>query len=239
VLLALACLLLRAYPRRLRIGLALAVVALGWLAMGFHDNGWPWPYKLLYEHAPGWESSRTPGRINTLTSLALALLAAGGAGALLARLRRWRAPAACVLVALILVEGAGFEGFDGPAHPTVPQAPLAFGSLPDPQLHLPISRVGNRRYVLWSTDGFPRMVNGRASFGPRQTSAIAYAVRNFPDAASVAYLRRLGVRTVVLHPRFAPGTSWARAAARPVAGLGLSRERRGPAIVYRLAPAAG
>src|SRR3954453_16940042 len=80
VALALACLLVRGYPRALRIGLLVAVVVLGWLAMGFHDDGWPWPYKLLYEHAPGWESSRTPGRLNTLTSLALALLAAGAPG---------------------------------------------------------------------------------------------------------------------------------------------------------------
>jgi hypothetical protein len=236
VLLALACLVLRAYPRGLRIGLAIAVVLCGWLAMGFHDDGFLWPYKLLYEHAPGWESSRTPGRLNTLTSLALALLAAGGATALLARARRWRTPIAVAFVAVILVEGAGFEGLDGPAHPTVPKAPLAFGSLADPQLHLPMSRVGNRRYVLWSTDGFPRMVNGRASFGPRRTSEIAYAVRDFPDRASVDYLRRLGVRTVVLYPRFAPGTSWARAKDKGVAGLGLSRERRGAAVVYRLAP---
>ncbi len=234
--LAVLCLVLRGYSRRLRIGLALGTLLCAWLAMGFPGDGFIWPYKLLYEHAPGWESSRTPGRLNTLTSLGLALLAAGGATVLLARLRRprMRTLAAVAFVAVILIEGAGFEGLDGPAHPTVPKAPIAFGSLPDPQLHLPLSRVGNRRYVLWSTDGFPRIANGRASFGPTLTSEIAYAVRDFPDRASVAYLRRLGVRTVVLHPEFAAGTSWAGAAAKPVAGLGLSRERRGSVLVYRL-----
>jgi hypothetical protein len=218
------------------MGLALVTLLCAWLEMGFPGDGFIWPYKLLYEHAPGWESSRTPGRLNTLTSLGLALLAAGGATVLLARLRRprLRTLAAVAFVAVILIEGAGFEGLDGPAHPTVPKAPIAFGSLPDPQLHLPLSRVGNRRYVLWSTDGFPRIANGRASFGPTLTSEIAYAVRDFPDRASVAYLRRLGVRTVVLHPEFAAGTSWAGAAAKPVAGLGLSRERRGSVLVYRL-----
>src|SRR4051812_3703703 len=95
VLLALACLALRGYRRALRIGLAAAVLVLGWLALGFHDDGFLWPYKLLYEHAPGFESSRTPGRLNTLTSLALALLAAGGAPpppAAGGRARRPRAP---------------------------------------------------------------------------------------------------------------------------------------------------
>src|SRR4051812_7625558 len=104
VLLGIACLALRGYSRGLRIGLLVAVLVCGWLAMGFHDDGWPWPYRLLYEHAPGWESSRTPGRINTLTSLALALLAAGGAGALLSRVRRPRARSALAVafVAVIL-----------------------------------------------------------------------------------------------------------------------------------------
>src|SRR3954453_3318702 len=90
VLLAIACVALRGYSRRLRVGLGLGTLLCAWLAMGFPGDGFLWPYKLLYEHAPGWESSRTPGRINTLTSLGLALLAAGGATILLARVRRPR-----------------------------------------------------------------------------------------------------------------------------------------------------
>ena len=233
--LALACLALGGYPRRLRIGLALAVLLLAWLALGFHDDGWPWPYELLYDHAPGFESSRTPGRINTLTSLALALLAAGGAAALLARVRRRRV-ATLLTVAMVGIVMLEYADLHGPAHPTVPKQPAGAAGLPDPQLHLPMSRVGNRRYVLWSTNGFPRMVNGRASFDPALTSRIAYRVRNFPDRASVATLRELGVRIVVLHPEFAPGTSWEDAERKPVAGLGLDRERRGSVVVYRLVP---
>ena len=235
VALALVCLALGGLGKRLRIGLAVAVLLLAWLALGFHDDGFPWPYKLLYDYAPGFESSRTPGRINTLTSLALALLAAGGAGALLTRVRRRRLTGAlaAALVALVLLEYADLRG---PAHPTVPEQPPGARGLPGPQLHLPMSRVGNRRYMLWSTAGFPRMVNGRASFDPSLTSRIAYGVRNFPDRASVALLREIGVRTVVVHPNLAPGTSWEGAAQSPVAGLGLDRERRGAVVVYRLAP---
>jgi hypothetical protein len=239
VLLAVACLALRFYPRRLRVGLALGALLCAWLALGFHPGSFPWPYELLYEHAPGWESSRTPGRINTLTSLGLALLAAGGAAALLTRVRRprLRVALAVAMVAVVLVEGAGFEGLEGPAHPTVPAAPVAFGDLAEPQLHLPISRVGNRRYMLWSTDGFPRMVNGRASFIPMASTEIANAVAGFPDAPSVARLRELGVRTVVVHPSLAPGTSWEGAERKPISGLGLRRERRGAVVVYSVPPA--
>jgi hypothetical protein len=97
-----------------------------------------------------------------------------------------------------------------------------------------MSRGGNRRYVLWSTAGFPRIVNGRASFQPLATTAIADAVAGFPDARSVARLRALGVRTVVLHPGLARGTSWAGAETKPIAGLGLTRQRRGDLFVYAL-----
>jgi hypothetical protein len=99
-----------------------------------------------------------------------------------------------------------------------------------------MSREGNRRYALWSTDGFPAIVNGRASFQPALTTAIAGDVAGFPDRLSVARLRALGVRTVVLHPDLAAGTSWATADRKPISGLGLLRERRGDVVVFHLSP---
>lgn len=239
VLLAIACFVLRGYSRRLRIGLGVAVVALAWLALGFHAGSFPWPYEWVYHWLPGWQSSRTPGRLNTLTSLGLALLAAGGATCLAARVRRrrLRAAVAGALVLVVLVEGAGFSfegGLAGPAHPTVPAEPAGQRGLPAPQLHLPMSREGNRRYALWSSAGFPRIVNGRASFQPALTTSIAESVARFPDARSVARLRELGVRTVVLHPGLAAGTSWEGAETAPFSGLGLVRERRGDVVVFRL-----
>ncbi len=43
-----------------------------------------------------------------------------------------------------------------------------------------------------------------------------------------------GVRTVVIHADQAPGSAWAAWATRPIAGLGLRRERRGPLVIYHL-----
>jgi hypothetical protein len=239
IVLALVCLVCGVYSRRLRWGLAAGVLLCAWLALGFHPGSFPWPYELVYHHLPGWQSSRTPSRLNTLTSLGLALLAAGGATCLTARIGRprLRTAAGAALVAVVLIEGAGFSfdgGVHGPAHPTVPAEPAGQRGLPDPQLHLPVSREGNRRYVLWSTAGFPRMVNGRASFQPSLTTAIANEVVGFPDARSVARLRSLGVRTVVLHPDLERGTAWDGAERKPIAGLGLTRSRRGDVVVYSL-----
>jgi hypothetical protein len=89
----------------------------------------------------------------------------------------------------------------------------------------------NRRYVLWSTDGFPRLVNGRASFIPLQYRTLIRAVAGFPDARSVRYLRRLGVRSVTVHLASARGPL-ARASTRPLRGLGLERQRHGAVVRF-------
>jgi hypothetical protein len=236
VALTIACLARGVYSRRFRWWLFAGVLACAWLALGFHGGSFPWPYELVYHHLPGWESSRTPSRLNTLTSLGLALLAAGGAAWLAARVRRpWLV--GTVLTACVLAEGAGFSfegGVRGPAHPTVPPEPAGQRGLADPQLHLPMSREGNRRYALWSTEGFPRIVNGRASFQPTLTTQIAGGVAGFPDRRSVARLRGLGVRTVILHPNLVAGTVWRAAARKPVSGLPLTRERGGDVVVFHV-----
>src|SRR5881397_4053442 len=88
-------LMIRPPPRSTRLNTLFPYTTLfrsvcAWLALGFHAGSFPWPYELVYHHLPGWDSSRTPSRLNTLTSLGLALLAAGGAAWLAARVRRAR-----------------------------------------------------------------------------------------------------------------------------------------------------
>ena len=226
-----------ALPRRLRRGLAIGALAFAILSLGFELNAiaWLYPYRWLYELLPGWQGIRVPGRLHTLTTLCLALLAGAGAQALMARTRaRWGARAGAAAVALvcvaILAEGWGFAD-----HPTVPLAPAGQRAAPQPALHLPADAFDNRRYVLWSTDGFPRLVNGRGSFIPRQFDELMRVTRRFPDARSVAYLRRLGVRSVTVHVTRAPrGSALRRASTRPLRGLDLERTRRGGVVLFVL-----
>jgi hypothetical protein len=221
-------------PRRLRRGLAVGVLAFAILSLGFQLNGlsWLYPYRWLYEFLPGWQGIRVPGRLHTLTTLCLALLAGAGAAALAARVRtRWGRPAATAAVGLaclaILAEGWGFAD-----HPTVPPAPAGQRAAPQPALHLPAGAFDNRRYVLWSTDGFPAIVNGRGSFIPRQFEALLRVTANFPDARSVAYLRRLGVRSVTVHlARTARDSALRDASTRSLRGLDLERTRRPGGVV--------
>ena len=248
VLLALAGLGWRGYPRPLRIGLGVGVLVLAVLSLGFQEDGAGrfLPYRLLYELLPGWQGIRVPGRLHTLTTLALALLAAGGAARAAAavhtrRGRRAGAMVAAALVLAVLVEGSGFgidrggEALAGYPHPTVPKAPAGLAGLPAPLLQLPAAPEDNRRYLLWSTDGFPRMLNGRTSFEPSFFQDVLKATACFPDRRSVTRLREIGVRTVVVHtdrPAQRPATPCPPAPS--AAELGLERERRGPLLVYRL-----
>jgi hypothetical protein len=226
----------RAWPRGLRRALLGAAGVFAVLSLGFevHGPGRFLPYRALYELVPGWSGIRVPERLHTFTTLALALLAAAGSARLIARrpsAGRWIVP--LVLLA-VLAEGAGFGPGRWYPHPRAPVPPAGLAGLPDPLLELPASATDSRRYLLWSTDGFPRLVNGRSSITPRRTTRILEAVTGFPDQASVAALRRLEVRTVVLHADRLVGTPWAQWRERPVAGLGIARHLRGRLVVFDL-----
>ena len=243
VALAIAGLWSASYPRGLRIALAAGVVVTSVLALGFQvEDGLLWPYRVVYELLPGWDAIRTPGRLITFSSLGLALLAAGGtelamrasAGRVAAR---WAPAAVAGLLALaIVVEGRGlpFDPFDDLAQPSPPSPPTDVSAISAPQLNLPAERAqDNRRYLLWSTDGFPDMVNGRSSTNPSFTAKTIARARGFPDRRSVAYLRRLGVRSVVLHPR-RTRASVGGGSRKQLARLGVTRRRERGVIVYRI-----
>jgi hypothetical protein len=245
LILAIAGLGSTSVPRWLRWGVGGAVLAVAVLAMGFRSQGaYLWPYRWIYELLPGWDAIRVPGRLVTFVSMGLALLAGAGLERLAAArslrgVAAWRGGAAIagVAVLILLVEGRGlpFDPFDAQAQPRVPDPPASTASVPAPQLHLPAERpADNRRYILWSTDGYPKIVNGRSSLNPELTARIIRRARGFPDRGTVAYLSRLGVRSVVLHTDRAAGTPWRRAAERPVAGLSLARSRSGELVVYEL-----
>lgn len=245
VALAIAGLGSRAYPRWLRRGLGAGVAVVSVLALGFQtEGGLLWPYRVVYEVLPGWQAIRVPGRLVTLPSLGLALLAGAGAHRLASgrTARSWGrwgggGAIAAALVLAIAIEGRGlpFDPFDNQAQPSVPSVPPSTASVPAPQLHLPAERASdNRRYILWSTDGFPEIANGRSSLNPAFTERLIEDVEAFPDRRTVARLSRLGVRSVVLHTNRVHGTPWRGAARRPIAALPVTRTRRGELAIYEL-----
>src|SRR5262249_7871928 len=141
--------------RKLRIGLAVGVVVCAVFSLGLRDVDGPsrylTPYRFLFDFAPGWDGVRTPGRINTLTSLGLALLAGAGICVVMRFLAQRRGPwlahvGAAALVLVILLEGLGPLG-----HPRVPAPPAAIRLEAAPQLQLP---TDDERATYFTTAGF-------------------------------------------------------------------------------------
>jgi hypothetical protein len=240
--LALAGALGSVYSRRLRLGLAAGVLVCAVLSLGLSVEGpeqYLMPYRLLYELAPGWDGVRTPGRINTLTSLGLALLAGAGLCVFLRFVRR-RFASRHAVVALSSVAGVLFvvaillEGLGPLAHPTVPPVPPGQRFATAPLYNVPSGFHADLIYSYWSTEGFPATVNGAGGFDPDAYDHLRKVTQPFPDARSVATLRDLGVRTVVFHPELAPGTAWEDVAERPIGHLPLRRETVDGVVLFRL-----
>jgi hypothetical protein len=236
------------FSRRLRLGLLAGALFVSVLALGFQESqGLIWPYRWVYDFLPGWQAIRAPGRLVTLSSLGLGLLAGMGADRLLRARPLGRPRAAGAVAALLtlalLVEGRGlpFDPLNDRAQPRVPDPPADVSSVAAPQLHLPAARAeGNRRYLRWSTDGFPDILNGRSSLLPGFFDSVVRRVEGFPDRGSVKLLSRLGVASVILHTDRTQGTPWAGAARRSVGRLGISRSRRDDLVIYALrSPSAG
>jgi hypothetical protein len=257
LILAIAGLWSTSLSRRWRIGLGAAAVAFAVLSLGFREGGGLlWPYRVLYEALPGWNGIRTPGRMATFTSLALALLAAAGAEAAIRavgrrswpgtkRVARRSAPStlalqvgiAAVLCLAIVTEGRSvpFDPWDNQAMPDVPPPLASTADIPQPQLHLPaLTAKENRAFQLESTQGFPEMVNGRASTNPAIVLDLVKHMAPFPDAATVKELQEYGVKTVVLHLGLTDGTPQAGAVRKPIDGLPLRRYRLAdrPGLVF-------
>lgn len=242
------------YTRRLRLGLLMGAVTCAVLALGFGLTAGGWPYRLLYDVAPGWNGVRVPGRVFTLATLFFALLAGAGAARLAAAARAWSAglgrgwprPMEALVGALLVVALVG-EGAGHLAHPLVPQPARAELGLPGPILDLPADAASDRIWQFFSTEGFPKIANGNSTFDLPAANDLRGGMSGFPDRASVEKLRWYGIETVVLHLKMPalPGLhggeipeppDLAAAAAKPVAGLGIARRQVGALVIYTIGP---
>jgi hypothetical protein len=236
--LAIAGLLISSFPRRTRwiVGLFAALSAL--LSLGM-EAGWASrPFEFLRSYAPGWEAFRTSGRLSTFTSLGLGLLAAGaveGIARVFRRngrpmVRRLAIPLGVLVFLIALAEGAGRISFG-----EVPVPPEASGiPMPEPQVHLPTNYVVDATHMYWSIGEFPRIVNGSLGLMPQQLSELRDTLRGFPDNASVSQLRRLGVRSVVVHHDLLEREGWPTPPEAPPPHLNLQTFYQDPMTVYLL-----
>ena len=222
-----------------RLGLLAGVIGCTILALGYGMPGGRWIFGILFRYFPGWQGIRTPGRLITFTTLGLALLACFGAEKIRRRIAsrdtaRSSVVASCVvgaLAAAVVVEGAGTI-----AQVKVLESPPGQVGVPGPQFHLPSNEITDRYFMFWSTEGFPLIANGEGAFPPPFREGLRANTVNFPDQASIDYLRSQGIRSVIFHPEFAPGSPWEQVPNRPTDGLPISRTDAGGVVVYQLTP---
>lgn len=239
--LALAGLFVSVWTLRHRLLLFAGVLATMALAMGTRFFGGTFGYLALYESLPGWNGLRTAGRLMLWTTLLLGILAAGAVSAFVTRVTTFSADrvparpgpllrlATLIPLALVLV-----EGLNTTPHPLVPAQPSAMRTESGPMLVLPSNERDDMHVMLWSVTRFQKVVNGGSGFLPVRQEEIRKAVQSFPDPVSVDYLRKKGIKTVIVLRREATGTSWQVALGAPVDGLGIQREETTDAVIFRL-----
>jgi len=246
IALAMVGLVTGVFSRRLRWGLAVGALLAFLFSLGTTLLDGRLTYRLLYDYAPGWSGIRTPGRLHTLTTLALAMLAGAGLQSLAERSKLLRFPrhrvalaTAAVAAVIVLAEGASWQlrapgagVIAGPSHPTVPRAPVGLAEAREPLVHIPPSHLNDFFFMIWSTDRFPRIVNGSTGFDPRKTVAIKDTLETFPDKRSITALRRAAVRTVVFHRSFAQLEP--EVETRPLDRLGVVRRPVGEVVLFEL-----
>jgi hypothetical protein len=159
--------------------------------------------------------------------------------------RSWPRLALALPLALtvgIVGEGAGHLG-----HPVVPQPTRAEIGLPGPRLDLPTYGPADRLWQYFSIDGFYKIPTGNSTFDLLPVDDLRGGMNGFPDRASVEKIRWYGIRTVVLHLKLPklPGKvgyagpeppDAAAAAAKPIAGLGVTARRVGSIVIYSIGP---
>ncbi|WP_305788457.1 hypothetical protein [Symbioplanes lichenis] len=213
------------------------------LALGTTVFDGKWTYLPLFGHFPSSLGLRIPGRLMLWVTLLLAILAAGAVAEFVRRVEQfaasrrfppWPGPwlRLATFVPILLV---AVEGWNATAHPVVPAQPAAMRTVSGPMLVLPTAELSDQTIMLWSTSRFQQVANGSGGFAPARQVELRRAVAGFPDAASIDYLRKLGIGTVLLLRPQAVGTPWERAGDLPVDNFGITRQDLDEnAVIFRL-----
>jgi len=238
---AAAGLLLSIWTLRQRLLLLAGVLVSIFLAMGTATwtSGRP-GYMTLYDVLPGWEALRTSGRLIIWTTLLLGILAAGAVSAFVQQLSELSEPRVTSrphpllrLVSLVPVVLVLVEGLNVTPHPAMPRPPASLATVEAPMLVLP-SDQRDQHVMLWLTQDFQPIVNGSSGFTPLTQQKVRDATKKFPDPVSIDLLRQMGVKTVVVLKDEVQGTDYEGALTTSVDGLGIEREERPDAVIFKL-----
>jgi len=174
-----------------------ATGALG--AMGLNAPLWP---TLTFLAPPLFGGIRVTARFGFVLQIGMGLLAAWGAGKLLALARDGaaRVLASGALLVLVAVDGRQSLPFSfrPESKPSPAETFLARSFTGGPILHLPLTHSAVEARLLYaSTRGFPKIVNGNLSYVPARHRALAARFADGP--LDPALLGQLRIRQQVVH----------------------------------------
>jgi hypothetical protein len=209
-------------------------------------------YDLLYAWVLPYRGLRVPARADVLILLGTAVLAGYGLTRLGARMGRWRAAPA---VLMLVVSLASIEYLSKPVVREVDQRVSSWyamlPTMPDAVVfEWPVTvpwRLGTMvdlKYMYRSTLHWRPLLNGYSGFYPRSYIALLIAMRSFPDSRSIEHLQSMGATVLVVHDPQHGTDEYERALERlardpkvQVIGSGVDAGAR--VAFFRLAPGPG
>ena len=189
-------------------GVGAVVAATGALgAMGLNAPLWP---ALTFLAPPLFGGIRVTARFGFVLQIGMGLLAAWGAGKLLALARDGAARVLAAGALLVLVAADVRQSLPYSFHPESEPSPadafIARSTTGGPILHLPLTHAPAEARLLYaSTRGFPKIVNGNLSYIPAGHLALAARLATGPlDPALLTLLESWPVGVIVLHDHWMP-----------------------------------
>jgi len=231
--------------------LALVPAGLLLLALSFGERfaiggrDWRLPWAGIWD-APGLGSVRVPARFVVFPMLVLALVAATGLAAMLARVRAPKTRLALVAAAVVLVGAESATALQFSRVPDDDASTAVNEELDDREpgtvVELPLrsaedgaawALVEMPRQYLSTIDGNERL-NGYSGFAPPDQGHLANALDTFPSTEALGVLRARDVRYVVLRMSLPVGLAPYEREGIEDAGLGPYSEEQAAAIVDAL-----
>jgi hypothetical protein len=202
VALVLAAIGLAGRPRRIVWIYAAIGVLAAELSRGFFGTIFPWLYDQLWPL----QGLRAIARFSIIGFCALAVIGGFGTEYLLRRVARRAGRWVCAVVVTLLMIEYGSAPMKLEAVPT--QTPAVYEALaargPGVVMEFPALPPGaargfDSRYQFWSTTHWNRLVNGYSGYHPPSYIETQKLMTTFPDDRSIARLRHLDVRHIIVH----------------------------------------
>lgn len=196
-----------AHRRRRLVWVYAALFAVA-IELSFGTNGWL--YGWLFAHLHALRGLRAPARFAILACGILAVMAGFGADALAGRVRdarRARVMTIAVL-ALLTIEYTPKKMFLGTVENNPPDVYKVISTMGDGvivELPMPVPEGlpgHDALYAHWSAAHWHPLVNGYSGYYPPAYIETLSQMRTFPDDGSIAHLRSLSVRFIVVHRNF-------------------------------------